>query len=81
VFAINCSNNPYVWGDNYANLPHVLLILVDILDTELSNDELNPRIRAVLTGMHASDPSLLAAAAQQITPEHQQKLQETLAGR
>lgn len=74
------SGNKMIWGDNYANLPQILLVLVDIVDTDLSNDALNPRIRAILNGMNTSDPALLKAAAAHISAEHQTKLSELLAG-
>lgn len=77
----SCRNNPYIWGDNFAHLPQILLVLVDILDTELSNAAMNPRIRAIITQMNSSNAALLTSAAAQLEAEHQSILTEILAGR
>lgn len=74
-------NNSFVWGQDFSNLDHILLILVDIVDTELSDEALNPRIRSILIGMNNQNQNLFQAAAARLeNAEHRSKLSEILGG-
>jgi predicted RNA methylase len=72
-------NNPIILGQGSKNIPRLLQIFADIIDTKLVNDETNKNIREILKQV-SSQPQLLQQAAALLTQEQQQKLQQAMRG-
>jgi len=71
------SNNPNVFGANYANLPKILSVFAQVLGTELIDDAITQRIVNILKGMSASSPEIIQSAFAQLPIEQQNKLKQT----
>jgi hypothetical protein len=71
------SNNPVILGQGSKNIPRLLQIMADIVDTKLVNDDTNKAIIQILKQL-SSQPQLLQQAAQLLSGEQQKKLQAAM---
>lgn len=67
-------NNPIVLGQGSKNIPKILQIIADIVDTKLVNEETNKAIIQILKQL-SSQPQMLQQAAALLTHDQQKKLQ------
>jgi hypothetical protein len=73
------ANNPIILGQGSKNIPRLLQIFADIVDTKLVNDETNKSITQILKQL-SSQPQILQQAAALLSQEQQQKLQAAMRG-
>ena len=74
-------NNPAILGDNYANLPKILSILLVLINTNmLKNKELRKRVKGFFQTVKAMPAPLLQEVGKALVPTLQQKLAGVLQG-
>jgi len=64
-----------VLGANNANLPHVMAVFAEALETEAVDEELTARIKTIVAAMNAQLGAQLQQACQGLNPEQMGKLQ------
>jgi hypothetical protein len=70
------SSNPYIIGTNFQNLPRILTIFAEILDTDLVDEPLTHRIKVIISQIrNGVSAETLQGAWGSLQPTHQQKLQ------
>ena len=75
------SNNPHLFGEGYQNLPKILSIFAEILETSLIDDNLIQRIVRILKQLQSNNlpQELLQKAWTSLPQEQQLKLQRAIA--
>mmetsp|Transcript_21433 Transcript_21433/g.29989 ORF Transcript_21433/g.29989 Transcript_21433/m.29989 type:complete len:1094 (-) Transcript_21433:418-3699(-) len=70
------SSNPYIIGANFQNLPRILSIFAEILDTDLVDEALTHRIKVIIAQIrNGVSAETLQGAWGSLQAAHQQKLQ------
>lgn len=70
-------NNPIVLGVGSSNIPKILQIISEIVDTKFVNEETNKAIIQILKQL-STQPQLLQQAAALLTHDQQKKLQQAM---
>ncbi|KAL0479253.1 importin-beta [Acrasis kona] len=71
------ANNPLVLGEASSNLPRLLRIFSEIVDTHLVNDETQKQIIQILNQLN-SQPQMMQQAASFLTPDQISKLSKAI---
>ena len=67
-------NNPYIFGNDYANLAKFLNIFANLISTELIDDSIQSRIVTILSALKNQIPEKFQSAFSGLSQEEQQKL-------
>ena len=71
-----CSGNPHLLGQEYSNLPKILSVFGDILETELVDESLTLRIVAIIKQFQTKLPEVMQKIWSMLSPTQQQKLKK-----
>jgi len=74
------ANNAHILGVNNANLPRIIAIFAEVLETEVVDDECTKQIKEMLEAVQQGAPAQLETASRSLPPEALQKLQRCLTG-
>jgi len=74
------ANHAPLLGPNAANLPRIMCIFAEVLETELVDEETVTRIQGILRSAQAAAPAQLEGACRGLPAEGVAKLQRAIAG-
>jgi len=73
------SNNPYIFGNNFANLPKIIAVIASALGTEFVDEAITRRFVNIVKQMNASMQDACVKIFPTLTPDQQQKVKQCLA--
>jgi len=73
-------NHPQVLGDANANLPRIVAIFAQVLETDCVDDDCTARIKEMLEAMQQAAPAQLQTACRSLPADALQKLERCIAG-
>jgi len=72
------TNHPFIFGDNFENLPIILNVFADIIYSKLVKKETNLQITAIIKEMQSQNPELVKTAFNSLPPNKQERLARQL---